>query len=272
MKQDSRCGFTLVEVAVIVAIITILAAILIPVFGGIRDVAHRAPCAANLHQLSLAFSRYFNDYDDMFPACQLNAIGSPEDLDQVWFRQIDPYLKDSQVLHCPADNVRDARRTLAGVLPYVREKPGLPAVSYGANWDLMTAAAEHKAGGRVSALLFPGRTLVVADCSVPWACGPVYTDRSGVRWSHIAYANGPPVSAPTTLFNGGRSGRGQERHGNGSFIAYLDGHASFLPAARFYSGLHFRETDPPGEGEAVLVQRPILSAAAVPPETVGIPP
>jgi hypothetical protein len=269
MKQHSRSGFTLVELVVIAAIITILAAILIPVFAGVRDVAHRAPCAANLHQLSLAFSRYFNDYDDMFPACQLTAIGSPDDLDHVWFRQIEPYLKDSQVLHCPADSIQDARRTLAGVLPYVRELPGLPAVSYGANGDLMTAAATHGTGGRVAALLFPGRTLLVADCTVPWACGPVYTDRWGVRWSHIAYANGPPVPATTTIFSGGRSGRGQERHGDGSFIAYLDGHMGFLPAARFYRGLHFRETDSSGEGETVLVQRPILSPAAVPPETVG---
>jgi prepilin-type processing-associated H-X9-DG protein len=149
-------------------------------------------------------------------------------------------------------------------MPEAQNQPGLPALSYGANWDLMSAAFWGRPQANVAALPFPALTLLVADGTEPWAFGPVYTDSQGVRWSHIAYANGPPVDRPPTIFHGGRSGMGHERHGTGSYIAYFDGHVGFMPATRFY-----REagsvTDAAGKHHALLVERPILSPTAVPP-------
>jgi prepilin-type N-terminal cleavage/methylation domain-containing protein/prepilin-type processing-associated H-X9-DG protein len=268
MRCRRRKGFTLAELLVVMAIVSLMAAVLLPVLIRARDAARRASCVANLHQITLAFTAYCQDYDNDFPPCGLSNIQSLADLDTLWFRQIAPYLKSQGVLHCPADNVRNAQRTCCAALPQAWDQPGLPALSYGANWDLMSAAAAGRREANLQALPSPSLTLLAADCTEPWAFGPVYTDAQGVLWSHIAYANGPPVDQASSVFHGGRSGMGHERHGTGSCIAYIDGHVRFLPAARFYREVGMA-VDASGRRHAFLVERPILSPAAVPPSENG---
>ena len=60
-------AFTLIELLVVIAVIAILAALLFPVFGKARENARRAGCVSNLHQLTLAFMQYTQDYDEMLP-------------------------------------------------------------------------------------------------------------------------------------------------------------------------------------------------------------
>jgi prepilin-type N-terminal cleavage/methylation domain-containing protein/prepilin-type processing-associated H-X9-DG protein len=59
-----KCGFTLVEVLVVIAIIAILAAILFPVFAQAKAAAKQAMCASNLRQLAVAGQLYNADYND----------------------------------------------------------------------------------------------------------------------------------------------------------------------------------------------------------------
>ncbi len=66
-KAQSRAGFTLIEILVVLAIIGILAAILFPVFGRAREAAKRTSCASNLKQLGVAFQLYTKDYNDRYP-------------------------------------------------------------------------------------------------------------------------------------------------------------------------------------------------------------
>lgn len=60
-------GFTLIEILVVLAIVSALAAILFPVFSTVRENARRTSCLSNLRQLGLAIHAYAQDNDDRLP-------------------------------------------------------------------------------------------------------------------------------------------------------------------------------------------------------------
>lgn len=65
---DGRAdAFTLIELLTVVAIITLLVAILLPGLRKSRQMAKRIECQANLRSLSQAWQMYLNDNDAAFP-------------------------------------------------------------------------------------------------------------------------------------------------------------------------------------------------------------
>lgn len=65
-SQRSR-AFTLVEMLVVIAIITVLAALLFPVFQRARKQTKGDVCLSNLRQMGVAINLYAADYDDKIP-------------------------------------------------------------------------------------------------------------------------------------------------------------------------------------------------------------
>jgi prepilin-type N-terminal cleavage/methylation domain-containing protein len=90
-------GFTLIEVLVVVAIISILAGILLPVFAQAREKARQASCMSNVRQIGLASLQYAQDYDERMVGTELG--DNPE---YFWGDMLHPYLKSRQILQCPS--------------------------------------------------------------------------------------------------------------------------------------------------------------------------
>jgi prepilin-type N-terminal cleavage/methylation domain-containing protein/prepilin-type processing-associated H-X9-DG protein len=97
-------GFTLVELLVVVAIISILSAVLFPVMAGAKASANRTACASNLRQLGSATSLYLSDYDDTFVLTGYQPSSeSTSRNDRTWVQLVLPYIRSFAVFKCPSD-------------------------------------------------------------------------------------------------------------------------------------------------------------------------
>jgi prepilin-type N-terminal cleavage/methylation domain-containing protein/prepilin-type processing-associated H-X9-DG protein len=118
MKRSTlRRGFTLIELLVVISIISLLAAILFPVFARARENARRAGCQSKLKQIGLAVMQYTQDYDDHMPLGEIYTFSGqscapwlldgplfhPYNSDQpTWMGYIYPYTKSTQLYYCPS--------------------------------------------------------------------------------------------------------------------------------------------------------------------------
>src|SRR3982074_603449 len=99
-RHMKRRGFTLIELLVVIAIIALLAAILFPVFAQAREKARSISCLSNLKQLGTANMMYAQDYDESFTYGCRNGWWM-----NTWFVNLQPYIKNVQMLRCPDDNL-----------------------------------------------------------------------------------------------------------------------------------------------------------------------
>ena len=69
IEKTGAGGFTLVELAVVIATVAVLAALLLPALAGTRPNAQAFQCLENQRQLILAWQMYAQDNSDI-PAAQ----------------------------------------------------------------------------------------------------------------------------------------------------------------------------------------------------------
>lgn len=105
-----RRGFTLIELLVVIAIIAILAAILFPVFAKAREKARQSSCLSNVKQIATAILSYAQDYDERMPLeagyiPTATFLAGPE-WPNYWWQQVEPYMKNLQILACPSSSVK----------------------------------------------------------------------------------------------------------------------------------------------------------------------
>lgn len=168
-----RSGFTLIELLVVIAILGILAMILIPVIGRVRDYSHQAGCVSNLRQIGVALSLYQTANNGEFPAV-VEAWKDPKGL---WFGSLAPYgvpfqatadvsrMRTQAHWYCPANH--DAL-----------EKKSWGNPDYGANpWLFVSRAttdgspsgpASGKALSRNNQLFEPANTIAIVEVVQTW--------------------------------------------------------------------------------------------------------
>jgi prepilin-type processing-associated H-X9-DG protein/prepilin-type N-terminal cleavage/methylation domain-containing protein len=117
-------GFTLVELLTVVAIISILIALLLPALSRVREHANRLKCASNLRSLGQALVLYTQQYG-RYPA-MWTTDGSMNIA--VWPARLRPLLDGNKdVFYCPSQDER-CRWTSDAPEPVVRCTPGLPVI------------------------------------------------------------------------------------------------------------------------------------------------
>jgi prepilin-type N-terminal cleavage/methylation domain-containing protein/prepilin-type processing-associated H-X9-DG protein len=205
MRSQRRHGFTLLEILVVIALMTLLAAILFPVFAQARDAARRTRCLSNLRQLALAHQLYTQEYDDTLPPSQWV---QPDQRLVLWTDFLKPYYRDPRLLD-----------------------------------DSLTPPEQRRATGWVADYVLcdwgPGGRGTATDPYWRWAGAP-WRDAGDIRPMSLAEVRRPEetvqfvdgVTLRSTPFLGGSII--ERRHGNGLLNgAFLDGHARAIPDAEW---------------------------------------
>jgi prepilin-type N-terminal cleavage/methylation domain-containing protein len=66
-RKHHACGFTLVEMLVVMAIVALLIAMLLPVIGQAREASRRTICASQLRQWGVIVEAYANEFREQYP-------------------------------------------------------------------------------------------------------------------------------------------------------------------------------------------------------------
>jgi prepilin-type N-terminal cleavage/methylation domain-containing protein len=177
-------GFTLIEILVVIALISLLAAILFPVFSQVKEKGRQASCMSNLRQIGVAISLYASDYDGLYPfgvsAYDKYHISPARDprfdtmslLSEITF----PYTKNKEIWRCSSDTGMLKDEWVSATIPNTKGvSPSLFGV-YGNSYEYNTnLALKHKLYG---ASLYAGKEekgsseIVVAyDASWRWHSG-----------------------------------------------------------------------------------------------------
>ncbi|HSH96538.1 MAG TPA: DUF1559 domain-containing protein, partial [Roseimicrobium sp.] len=236
-------------------IIGVLAAIIIPTVGSVRNGARSSQCASNLRQLGVTFNLYAADNKGLYPAPRLiresempapyTKLNPPPWANRSlenWSVEISPYiargtfkingvetggqsvgeLKDTgvsmNIAHCPSyDLMFNTAQKLTAQSNY-------STAGYGINWNLKIDGAKlanNKARFRGASIDNPGRTVLVGDSSD-------YYLESGSAWTPITDAAKPDgynSGAPT-------------RHGKNANYLFADGRVSALTPAEALAALN----------------------------------
>jgi prepilin-type N-terminal cleavage/methylation domain-containing protein/prepilin-type processing-associated H-X9-DG protein len=232
-------GFTLIEMLIVIAIISILAAILFPVFARARESARRASCQSNQKQIALGLTMYTQDFDERYPMTWYG-LNHPETVAKAgepvsayfftdvggvrsdagnynysWMDFIYPYVKNIQLFNCPSNTTpRESGRLVPNYWLN-------PAFGNASNANGTTFASSlygnliaHITGISTAAVERPSTTVMLGEIG-----------------------NGASNSYPKYLFTASAPGYIHETrelfemHSQGMNVAYADGHVKWMSIA-----------------------------------------
>jgi prepilin-type N-terminal cleavage/methylation domain-containing protein/prepilin-type processing-associated H-X9-DG protein len=241
-------GLTLIELLVVISIVALLAALLFPVFHGVREHARTTVCGANVQQLLVSLSAYETANGSLpfgFDGSQRTPPpgGYPGNalIDRIgwwWFNSAGiighKSLREMKILKCPSKRLEDSKLAwdiLCG--------------NYAVNLSLCKSTSyvgvyDEEFGGQpmsTSAIRHPGLTLLIVDSGyslISWwhaAREPPITFGASIQ--DAAYVPGLEINAQKQLWQGQKPDAVGGRHpGKKVSVGFADGHVRALKAGQ----------------------------------------
>ena len=207
-RMQRTKGFTLIELLIVVAIVAVIAAILFPVFAGVRERGRRTVCQSNLKQLALAMQQYVQDNDGLYPAVHN------------WAFADNSYAKNAEIFCCP--NAPPDETTVVSLVDFMRDTAPFPVnapydTSHPVNYiynlpRLVTFSAlptPRSRGNHEAVLVNPSTIWLNMDAG--------WSDSEGDHYLRTV----PKTSC-------GRTFEGTTLHSGAGNYSYLDGHVKWL--------------------------------------------
>lgn len=232
-RSGPPCGFTLVELLVVVGIVSVLISVMLPALSRARASASRLQCLSNLRQLQLAQITYAAENRGAL-------VHAGDGTEQgAWMAALQPYVRQPLTRRCPDDRSPHFEQPVPGFSP-----PRLRTTSYGINNHLsLTHAATGASPPRVISQV--RRTSAVVQFTELAETGS-YAVADHVHVEQFFVAIAPQLTLARL---------GQQvplrRHGGrpGTWTAvvnasFLDGHVESIPVGELYRSPTQNRFDP----------------------------
>lgn len=239
MKSQStkrcRCGFTLIELMIVIAIIAALVAILLPALSAARRSSRRTSCQSNLRQIATGWHAYLDSHDgQFFQRVNANIIHGGKQG------------KGSSVFGSnPANPVRRPLNTFLNMPEVTNDAPVFRCPSDTGSSAAKPSCYEHYGNSYQTNLMLIAQDQLLINPSDP--CRPVLQEINArlrrMRRSRITAGEGQLVLAGdfgwVAAWNRYDTNR-VEWHDQTAMhnLVYLDGHVDFV---RIRKGLHVTE-------------------------------
>ena len=216
-SRFSTRGFTLIELLTVIAIIGILAAIIIPTVGKVRESARSAQCVSNQRQINMALQLYVEDNKGFLPASNRPKLqgetGSGSSVN--WAKSLGPYLpqkgstttaNEHPIFSCGSAEFNGRRGDL------LSNTYTSSAVLLGLNSNGQpTEQAVRRALSTVDASRLSKIPVILEGK----ANGAFFSTFPSTNWTTVLNEQGKATFAETTRFD--------FRHGGRLNVAYMDG-------------------------------------------------